>query len=129
MNPVLGLTQILLSSHKFKTRVEFLNPTQVYPLSPDLFISNYAFSELNKVSQDTYIEKVLKNSKRGFMLYNHIHENPETGYTALEILKKIPGSTLFAEEPLTFLGNVIVAWGFDVDDVSKYFSILPHPHH
>ncbi len=129
LDPVLGLTQILLSSHKFKTRFEFLNPNQVDSLSPDLFLSNYAFSELNKVSQDTYIEKVLKNSKCGFMLYNNIHENPETGYAALEVLEKIPGSTLFAEEPLSFLGNVIVAWGYDADNVSKHFSLIHHPHY
>ena len=122
LEPVLGLTEILLSSHKFETDFEFLNPNQVCPISPDLFLSNYAFSELTKVSQDLYIEKVLKNSQRGFMLYNHIHENPETGYSALEILEKIPGSTIFAEEPLTFVGNVIVSWGYDVDNVSKFFS-------
>lgn len=126
--PVLDLTQILLSQHKFNVRFEFLNPSQLYPLSPDLFLSNYAFSELNKISQDAYIEKVLKNSKCGFMLYNHIHESPQTGYSALEILEKIPGSAIFAEEPLTFAGNVIVAWGYDAENVSSYFSCLSQPH-
>jgi hypothetical protein len=90
-----------------------------------LFLSNFAFSELNKSTQDLYIENILKNSKRGFMLYNHIHENPETGYSALEILERIPGSSFFAEDPLTYVGNVIVAWGYDADNVSKYFSPLP----
>ena len=127
LDPVLGLTQILLSTHKFETRFEFLNPNQVYSQSSDLFLSNYAFSELNKSSQDLYIENVLKNSKRGFMLYNHIHESPQTGYSALEILERIPGSSIFAEEPLTFVGNVIVAWGYDADNVSKYFSRLSQP--
>ena len=124
LEPVLSLTQIVLSNHKFKTHFEFLSPDQVYSLSSDLFLSNYAFSELNKASQDRYIENVLKSSKRGFMLFNHIHENPETGYSALEILERIPGSAIFAEEPLTFVGNVIVAWGFDVDSASKHFSLL-----
>jgi len=127
LEPVLGLTKILLSYHEFETRFEFLNPGQVSSLSSDLFLSNYAFSELNKISQDLYIENILKNSERGFMLYNHIHPNPETGYSALEILNKIPGSSIFAEEPLTFAGNVIVAWGYDADKVSKHFSLLPHP--
>ena len=127
LGPVLGLTQILLSTYKFETQFEFLNPHEIYSLSSDLFLSNYAFSELNKSTQDLYIENVLKNSKRGFMLYNHIHENPETGYSALEILERIPGSSIFAEEPLTFVGNVIVAWGYDADNVSKYFSRLSQP--
>lgn len=122
LEPVLGLSRILLSKHGFKTHFEYLTPDQVFSMSSDLFLSNYAFSELNKVSQDLYIEHVLKNSKHGFMLYNHIHKNPETGYSALEMLDKIPGSSIFAEEPLTFVGNVIVAWGFDVDNVSKNFS-------
>ena len=125
LEPVLGLTQILLSTHRFETKFEFLNPNQVNSLSSDLFLSNFAFSELNKSTQDLYIENVLRYSKRGFMLYNHIHENPETGYSALEILERIPGSSIFAEAPLTYVGNVIVAWGYDADNVSKYFS--PHP--
>lgn len=125
LDPVLGLTQILLSTHRFETKFEFLNPNQVNSLSSDLFLSNFAFSELNKSTQDLYIENVLRYSKRGFMLYNHIHENPETSYSALEILERIPGSSIFAEAPLTYVGNVIVAWGYDADNVSKYFS--PHP--
>ena len=127
LEPVLGLTQTLLSAHKFRTRFEFLNPNQIYLLSSDLFLSNYAFSELNKTYQDIYLENILENSKRGFMLYNHIHENPETGYTALEILDKIPGSALYAEDPLTFVGNVIVAWGFDTDRMSNYFVPVSTP--
>jgi putative sugar O-methyltransferase len=127
LEPVLGLTQILLATHKFETQFQFLNPSEIYSLPSDLFLSNYAFSELNKSSQDLYIENVLKVSKRGFMLYNHIHEDPNTGYSALEILEKIPGSSIFAEEPLTFAGNVIVAWGYESDNVSKYFSRLTQP--
>jgi putative sugar O-methyltransferase len=122
LKPVLGLTQILLSDHKFEPEFKFLDPARVRSLSSDLFLSNYAFSELNKISQDVYIENVLKNSKCGFMLYNHIHPNPENAYSAIEILKRIPKSAIFAEEPLTFLGNVVVAWGFDEEKVSKYFS-------
>jgi putative sugar O-methyltransferase len=127
LDPVLALTQVVLSRYKFETNFEFLNPSQVYSLPSDLYLSNYAFSELNKASQDGYIENVLRNSKRGFMLYNHIHQNPETGYSALEVLEKIPGSAMFAEEPLTFTGNVIVAWGFDVDKVREHFSLLSQP--
>jgi putative sugar O-methyltransferase len=125
LEPVLGLTRMLLPIHKLTTNFEFLNPELIDSLSTDLTISNYAFSELNKAYQDIYIKNVLNNSTRGFMLYNQIHEDPETGYTALEMVEKIPGARLFAEEPLTYIGNVVVAWGFDEEKVANYFTPIP----
>lgn len=122
LEPVLGLTRQLLPIHNLTTAFEFLNPDQIYSFPTDLAISNYAFSELNKTYQDIYIKNVLNNSKRGFMLYNQIHQDPGTGYTALEMLEKIPGARLFAEEPLTYIGNVVFAWGFDEEKVKTHFT-------
>ena len=126
LEPVLDITKLLISKYSFDCDFEYITPEKLLPTSTDLLISNYAFSELNKKSQDAYLDKVIHNSKRGFMLYNNIHENPETGYRASEILERIPGSTAFAEEPLTYPGNLLIVWGFDRDLASKYFmSIKP----
>jgi putative sugar O-methyltransferase len=38
----------------------------------DLVISNYAFSECSSNIQQTYIDKILKNSKNGYITYNNI---------------------------------------------------------
>jgi hypothetical protein len=111
----------LISKYGFDCDFHYLTPEKLEPISTDLLISNYAFSELNKKSQDAYLNRVINNSKRGFMLYNNIHENPETGYRAFEILERIPGSVAFAEEPLTYPGNLLIVWGFDPDLASKHF--------
>lgn len=122
LKPVLDITKLLISNYDFDCKFHYLTPEELEPISTDLVISNYAFSELNKKSQDAYLSKVIKNSKRGFMLYNNIHENPETGYRAFEILERIPGSVAFAEEPLTYPGNLLITWGFNPDIASKHFT-------
>ena len=39
-------------------------------MKPDLVISNYAFSECNAEIQDIYLARIIKNSKRGYILHN-----------------------------------------------------------
>jgi hypothetical protein len=124
LEPVLDITNLLISNYDFDTDFNYLNPNNLDAVGADLLISNYAFSELNKVTQDVYLEKVLYNSKRGFMLYNNIHENPEMGYIASEILELVPGSAAFAEDPCTYPGNLLIAWGFDPENASKYFTAV-----
>jgi putative sugar O-methyltransferase len=41
----------------------------------DLLISNYAISELNKDTQDLYLEKLIKNSRMGYVTYNALKSN------------------------------------------------------
>ena len=38
----------------------------------DLFISNYAYSECDREMQLSYFDRVIKKSKRGYMIYNQI---------------------------------------------------------
>ena len=42
----------------------------------DLFISNYAISECCEEEQKKYLHEVVMNSKRGYILYNRIADNP-----------------------------------------------------
>lgn len=43
----------------------------------DLVISNYAYSELNKDTQDVYFEKFVSRSRRGYMTYNALKNSPD----------------------------------------------------
>ena len=81
------------------------------PVSCDLLISNYAFSELFSDIQEIYFENIVKNSKAGYVIYNHIHDNATKSMTAEEFAARIPGSIILKEEPITFPGNVLVVWG------------------
>lgn len=111
LSEVLDLTRQTLRPFIELTNFEFIEPSEVTVSATDLFISNYAFSELHKDVQDFYFKNYILHSKSGFMLYNHIHENPDISYSAQEIANRIPGSLILKENPLTYAGNVLLVWG------------------
>lgn len=121
LSEVLDLTQQTLKPFINLTKFEFIKPSEVGVTATDLFISNYAFSELHKEIQDFYFENYILHAKSGFMLYNHIHENPEISYSAQQIADRIPGSLILREIPITFAGNVLLVWGVSPQaDLSDY---------
>ena len=80
----------------------------------DLAISNYAFSELPKNLQLLFVEKVLKNSKRGYLTMNS--GNSETGrdfnkLSLSELREVLPDFEVVEEKPPTYDGNYIIVWG------------------
>jgi len=77
----------------------------------DLFISNYAFSELKLDIQEQYFSKYVSTAKRGYVIYNDITP-PEWGsMTAREFASRIPGSVVIGEYPKTGERNVLIIWG------------------
>ena len=91
----------------------------------DLVISNYAFSEMPKELQIIYLDKVLKNSKRGYLTMN-------TGIggirgvnklSLLELKNLLPKFVVLEEHPLTYKYNYIIVWGFENKNLSNYFVI------
>jgi putative sugar O-methyltransferase len=77
----------------------------------DLVISNYAFSELTRELQDEYLENFILNSKRGYMIYNHINPIEFESYSAHDFCKMVPGAEIIQEIPQTDKTNVLVVWG------------------
>jgi putative sugar O-methyltransferase len=77
----------------------------------DLVISNYAFSELNRETQEKYLNGVLLNSKRGYITWNELSFRSMNGFSKEELLELIPYSFIIPEEPLTYPNNAIIAWG------------------
>jgi putative sugar O-methyltransferase len=77
----------------------------------DLVISNYAFSELYREVQESYLSNIILNCNRGYMIYNQIHENSDNSYSPEEFTSLIPGAEIFEEIPNTFPGNVLIVWG------------------
>lgn len=98
-------------------RVDVIQSTQSSdkPLIADLVISNYAFSELNREYQEQYFLNYISNSKRGYVIYNQIHENFKDTLSPFDFAERIQGAEIFAEEPLTHPGNVLVVWGHKND--------------
>ncbi len=121
---VLALTSKILTSFDVQTHFDFIPPLELKGIESDLFISNYAFSELRKEIQDMYLDNLISKAKSGYMIYNHIHDDSSVSYSALEIQKMIPGAEIFEEVPLTYDGNVLLVWGHDKLAGSENFSRL-----
>ena len=108
---VLSLTLQTGAPYNFETLFHYVSPEDVSAVKSDLFISNYAFSELKKVTQDLYFESFIRHANRGYMLYNHIHAKKDDSYTVEEMQAKIPNSRIMVENPKTYRGNYLLIWG------------------
>lgn len=97
------------SKFYFKSEPERLNP------KIDFVMSNYAFSELPRELQLTYIEELLTQSPKGYMIMNSGKSNltgRSNGKINFEELKAaIPGLQLGPEIPNTGPDNYVVYWG------------------
>jgi len=81
----------------------------------DLAISNYAFSELSRDLQLSYLEEILSKCKSGFMIMNSGVSNKtgrSTGKLTIdEIRQFLPHLRLIEEIPLTGPDNYVIVWG------------------
>jgi len=81
----------------------------------DLCISNYAFSELPRRLQKIYLDRVILNSKQGYMIMNTGNDvsaaTATDKYRATELLEIIPDSRIIDEIPLTSNNNYVIVWG------------------
>lgn len=94
--------------------------------SYDLVISNYAFSEVSTDEQIIYINKIINNSKMGYMICNFTSDF--FGLTSLTLdqiisLISLPSRTicLLPEIPNTYPRNTLIIWqeSSEVSDVFK----------
>lgn len=82
----------------------------------DLVISNYAFSECDRKTQEDYFEKIIKKSKRGYIIYNQIAYRVFglDSLTPLEFVAMLQKNNmnpkLYSEPVATAKDNVLVTW-------------------
>lgn len=81
-------------------------------LNPDFVISNYAFSELPKVTQQVYLEKIILNATNGYITYN-----PGAGWelSYKELFSKLTSKNfqIQTDSPMNEFGypdNKIITW-------------------
>ena len=111
IKPALLLAQRFLDNYPLRTTLSFPTMDELERQPYDLVISNYAFSELLRSIQEIYLEKVILNSRRGYITYNDINPPSFKSYKKEELLQAIPGSKIIAEEPLTHPNNCVIVWG------------------
>lgn len=109
--PALALAQRYLGNYGLATPLRFETMDQLAPRDYGLAISNYAFTELRRPLQEAYLEKVLLHAKRGYITYNEVTPPEFKSYKVGELLERIAGARRIEEQPLTYPGNCIIAWG------------------
>ena len=77
----------------------------------DFCISNYAFSELPKATQEIYINKILNKTKKGFMLMNSgvsgEFDNIQN-YSQKELLNRLRNSHIQKEIQYSYVKNYLL---------------------
>lgn len=78
----------------------------------DLVISNYAFTECEKTIQEIYLNKIIKNSKNGYITCNFISNSFNiNSFNKEDILNMLDVSyQIIPEEPITHHDNFILTW-------------------
>ena len=111
--PTLNLSKKFITSLNLTGNFNFKNGhnPQANSYLPDLTISNYAFSELNRATQDAYLENVILKSLKGYMVWNSLGQVQLDGYSLADLIRIIPNSQIMPEIPNTALSNAIIFWG------------------
>ena len=111
---VIQLSNVYLDSINSKLKFIYTEPITAKNNYWDLVISNYAFSELHRDLQLSYIEHVITKSKSGYMIMNSGRSNitgrSEGKLSLNEIRNYIPNLQVKEEVPLTGPDNYIIYW-------------------
>jgi putative sugar O-methyltransferase len=110
LDEVLKLGKKFLESSTSYKSFNYTSGNNAENIYTDLLISNYAFSELTRSVQDDYFDKIVKHSKKGYVIYNKIHPEYFESYTIQEFVEKIPNAQIVDEIPLTHPDNKLVIW-------------------
>ena len=77
----------------------------------DLAISNYALTECKKDIQTEYLNKVVLNSKKGYITANFVNDCFNLDFlTKDEWIDSIPSSFIVDEVPRTHKDNIVILW-------------------
>ena len=111
---VIQLSNVYLNSVNSKLKFTSSGLSSDKNTTWDVVISNYAFSELHRDLQLSYIERVIAKSKSGYMIMNSGRSNitgrSEGKLSLDEIRNYIPNLQVKEEVPLTGPDNYIIYW-------------------
>jgi hypothetical protein len=114
LDAVQQIIRFYISHFTFDSKIIYPDIHAVTQKSFDLVISNYAFSELPKLVQMDYINKILLNSKRGYMIMNsgdsNLTSRGQGKMSLTEIQALLPWIKTSKEIPLTGPDNYVIYW-------------------
>lgn len=118
MPEVLNLSRKYLNQYNIDYRLHYRTVSELNGNTYGLVISNYAFSELEKSIQQIYLTRIIKPSRRGYMIYNDISPKSYNSFTVEEIKKHLEDAghevSITLEEPLTHPKNKLIVWGENI---------------
>lgn len=76
----------------------------------ELVISNYAFSELSRNMQKTYLDRIILRAEHGYITWSPVSFFSLDGYSLAELIRILPKAQIMDERPLTGARNVIIYW-------------------
>jgi len=112
---VAGLTVQYLRGHRVHATARDLSLNDSNDLEYDLFISNYALSELRRDVQLKFIGTIIQRSRMGYVLWNSLGESQMGGMALKEFLSYLVEPTVTPEQPMTSPDNQLVTWGASLE--------------
>jgi hypothetical protein len=110
LEPVVQLTRKCMERLGLTENVRFMTMDQLSENDRyDLFISNYAFTELPPSIQDVYWDRTVRGTSRGYLTFN---ANP-VSHPKSKLIGRLENPKVFEERPRTADDNCIIAWGTD----------------
>lgn len=104
------LAKTYLSKFNYEN-LHFLDFENLPDKKYDLIISNYAITECEKTIQEYYIEKIIKNSKNGYMIGNNISHIFDVQSKNIDEWKSsIPNLKIYEEVPKTGADNYLMVF-------------------
>ena len=105
----LALARRFLQSTGIEARIDYVAASSSRAIESDVFISNYAFSELRRDVQEKYMRDLVLNAKGGYVTWNSISPRSFRSLTAEKFSARV-GGNVSPETPLSFPGNQVVLW-------------------
>lgn len=108
---VLSLAKTYLNNYCLDGKLSYLTMNELDRKQKyDVFLSNYAFSELRYDIQECYYYKTIANSASGYITYNNIGNELVKQFTLKDYSEKISHLNIYEEKPETYIGNKILVW-------------------
>lgn len=111
---VLGLIETCISKVESPKNFQMIDGRDVPIVDSDVVISNYAFSELTRKMQDTYLRNVILRAKSGYITWNDLSFKVLDGYSIDELNDIIPNSQVLPDLPSLDAATRILVWGHNL---------------
>lgn len=95
------------------SRVSTIPCTEVKEIRCDLLISNYAFTELDRIEQESYLKNIIDDATNGYITFNSNAAHKNKQYSLLELIARLEENhthVVQRNEEIYKSKNVVITW-------------------